>query len=306
MILEKMSKKFFLSLSKNRLISSGAKKWGLKLGASQVVAGVTIDEVINVLTELNKEGLQCTVDHLGEYVQEREEAINSKDMCKKTIEAIAQHNISSHLSIKLTQLGLDIDRDFCLANMKEIVEVAKKHQIFIRLDMEDFARYEKTLYILEELRKDYDKIGTVIQAYLHRASEDVKSLAGVNLRLVKGAYKEAPNVAIQEKNKIDENYFELIKLHLLSGSYTAIASHDHQIIDKVKEFAKENRISNKQFEFQMLYGMRQELQKKLAKEGYTMRVYVPFGRDWYGYFMRRLAERPQNVKWAMKGLFSKS
>ncbi|KMK74413.1 proline dehydrogenase family protein [Alkalihalobacillus pseudalcaliphilus] len=305
MVIDKVSRNFFLFLSHNRLISSGAKKWGLKFGASQVVAGVKIDEMLQALKKLNSQGLVCTVDHLGEYVKTKEEAEESTEMACQTLEAISQSGVSSHMSVKLTQLGLDIDEQFCLDNMKKIVRTAKKHQIFIRIDMEDYSRCQKTLNILAELRKDYEDIGTVIQAYLHRAEKDVDEMSQFSLRLVKGAYKESAKVAYQDKEKVDENYLTIIKKHLVQGKYTAIATHDHHIIDQVKQFAADNNIPISRFEFQMLYGMRTELQKSIADEGYTMRVYVPFGKDWYGYFMRRLAERPQNVMFAVRGLFSK-
>ncbi len=305
MVLEKISKNFFLSLSKNKLLNSGAKRWGLRLGASQVVAGVTIESVIDVVRQLNDKGLVCTVDHLGEFVLIKEEAEQSTAICIETLEAIAESGVQCNLSVKLTQLGLDIDKQFCLDNMQKIMSVANRLGIFVRIDMEDYARKQLTLDILEELRNSYDNVGTVIQAYLYCSNDDVKALKGIPLRLVKGAYKESEKVAYQEKEKVDENYFEIIKTHLLSGSYTAIASHDHHIIEKVKRFTEENNISKEQFEFQMLYGFRTNLQEELAKEGYTMRVYVPYGKDWYGYFMRRLAERPQNVSFALKGLVSK-
>lgn len=167
--------------------------------------------------------------------------------------------------------------------------------------MPNYVRY------LKKLRQtySYDNVGTVIQAYLFRAEQDVKDLKGISLRLVKGAYQESPTVAYQEKKEIDNNYMRIIEEHLLSGSYTAIASHDHNIIEKVKEFAEKHHINRNQFEFQMLYGFRTDMQLSLAKEGYKMRVYVPFGNDWFGYFMRRMAERPQNVAFALKGFFSK-
>lgn len=189
--------------------------------------------------------------------------------------------------------------------MKRIVGTADKLGIFVRIDMEDSPRTQITLDMLADLRKDYQNVGTVIQAYLHRSEQDVKDLKGVPLRLVKGAYKEPPEVAIQEKAAVDENYFKIIKQHLLSGSYTAIASHDHHIIEKVKKFVKEENIPDDQYEFQFLYGFRTELQLKLVEEGYKVRVYVPFGDDWFGYFMRRLAERPQNIGFAFRGFFSK-
>ncbi len=304
-MVEKISKNFFLYLSKNKVLNKGAKKWGLKLGASQVVAGTTIHQVIKVVKGLNQKGLVCTVDHLGEFVMNPAEATEATDICVQTLEAIAVSGVNCNLSVKLTQLGLDIDRSLCVNNMLKILEVAKKTNNFVRIDMEDYSHYEQTLEILAELRQSYPNVGTVIQAYFYRAQDDLKNLKGVPLRLVKGAYKESGEVAYQNKEEIDENYLTIIKQHLLTGSYTAIASHDHVIIEKVKQFCKENNIPKTQFEFQMLYGFRADVQEEIVSQGYTMRVYVPFGKDWYGYFMRRLAERPQNVSFALRGLFSK-
>lgn len=300
--MEMVLRNFFLFLSKNKTLNKSAKKWGLKLGAKQVIPGVTIESAIEEVEKLNVQGLACTVDHLGEFVFNREEAIESADYCVRTLEAIANSGVNCNLSLKLTQLGLDIDRNLCRDNMKRILATAEKHNIFVRIDMEDYSHLDATLDILSELRREYTNVGTVIQAYLYRAERDVNDLKGVSLRLVKGAYKESPAVAIQDKEKVDENYLAIIKQHLLSGSYTAIASHDHNIIDKVKKFAEENNIPKTQFEFQMLYNFRTDLQLSIAKEGYTVRIYVPFGNDWYGYFMRRLAERPQNVAFAARGL----
>ncbi len=305
MALEQPLKSFFTSLSQSKSMNKLAKKWGLKLGASQVVAGVTISEAIEKVKELNEKGLSATLDHLGEFVEERTEAIEATDHCIQTLEQIASSGVNCNLSLKLTQLGLDIDQSFCLENMERIMKKAAELGIFVRIDMEDYGHCQQTLDILAELRKTYDNVGTVIQAYLFRALDDVRALEGIPLRLVKGAYKESPEVAYQEKEKIDENYFNMIKLHLDSGTYTAIASHDHQIIDRVKAYVKEKGISHSQFEFQMLYGFRTNLQEELVKEGYNVRIYVPFGIDWFGYFMRRLAERPQNVAFALRGFFSK-
>ncbi|MFC0561719.1 proline dehydrogenase [Halalkalibacter alkalisediminis] len=304
-MVEKFSKNFFLYLSKNKVLNKGAKKWGLKLGAAQVVAGVSIDSVMKTVKHLNDKGLVCTVDHLGEFVLNKEEAVESTQVCIDTLEAISATGVNCNLSLKLTQLGLDIDRQLCIDNMHRILEVAKKTNNFVRIDMEDYAHYHVTLEILDELQKKYDNVGTVMQAYLYCASKDLENLKGRSLRLVKGAYKESTDVSFQSKEEIDKNYLAIIKQHLLNGSYTAIASHDHEIIENVKRFCAEKQIPKTQFEFQMLYGFRTELQEKIAAEGYTMRVYVPFGKDWYGYFMRRLAERPQNVSFALKGLFSK-
>ncbi|AEH49770.1 proline dehydrogenase family protein [Parageobacillus thermoglucosidasius] len=304
-MLAEVSKNIFLYASRSKILNKAAKKWGLRFGASQVVAGETIESAIAKVKELNEKGLVCTLDHLGEFVSNREEAIEATQYNIRTLEAIHQAGVNSNLSVKLTQLGLDIDWNFCLENMIKIVETAKQYNNFVRIDMEDSAHCQATLDILRELRKTYDNVGTVIQAYLYRSEQDVKDLKGVSLRLVKGAYKESPEVAYQDKRKIDENYMKIIKEHLLGGSYTAIATHDHCIIEKVKQFTAEHNIPRNQFEFQMLYGFRTDMQLQLVKEGYKMRVYVPFGNDWFGYFMRRLAERPQNVSFALRGLFSK-
>lgn len=304
-MLAEVSKNVFLFASQNKGLNKAAKKWGLRLGASQVVAGDNIESAVKKVQELNEKGLICTLDHLGEFVSSREEAVEATQYNIKTLEAIAEAGVNSNLSVKMTQLGLDIDYNFCVENMRRILETAKKYNIFVRIDMEDYAHCQITLDILRELRQTYDNVGTVIQAYLFRANQDVEDLKGISLRLVKGAYKESPEVAYQEKEKVDENYMRIIEKHLLNGSYTAIASHDHNIIAKVKEFTEKHKIPKDQFEFQMLYGFRTDMQQSLVQEEYKVRVYIPFGNDWFGYFMRRLAERPQNVAFALKGLISK-
>lgn len=304
-MLAKVSKNFFLFISNNKWLNQAAKKWGFRFGAAQVVAGDNINTALIKVRELNDQGLLCTMDHLGEFVTNQEEASAATESVVQTLEGIAKAKVKSQVSVKLTQLGLDIDYQFCIANMRKILAVAKKTNNFVTIDMEDYAHCQQTLDLLWDLRKDYHNVGTVIQAYLYRAEQDVKDLQGIPLRLVKGAYKESPKVAYQEKSQIDENFKNIIRIHLSSGSYTAIATHDDQIVDYVKRWAREQQISKEQFEFQMLYGFRNQLQVDLQKEGYQVRVYVPFGTDWFGYFMRRLAERPQNISFALKGFFSK-
>ncbi|MED0677469.1 proline dehydrogenase [Aneurinibacillus thermoaerophilus] len=304
-IVETAMKNFFLFLSQNKPLNQAAKKWGLRFGASRFVAGETIREAINKVRDLNNKGLVCTLDHLGEFVFSREEAIEAADYCVKTLEAIHEAGVDSNLSLKLTQIGLDIDLDLCRRNMHRILYTAKKYGNFVRIDMEDYGHCQQTLDLLKELRQEYDNVGTVIQAYLYRTEKDIEDLKGVSLRLVKGAYKESPEVAYPDKKDVDENYKKIIKKHLLNGSYTAIASHDDQIISYTKQLVKEYNIPRDQFEFQMLYGIRTQSQIELAREGYKMRVYVPYGNDWYGYFMRRLAERPANVAFVLKGMVSK-
>ncbi|MBU9723787.1 proline dehydrogenase family protein [Bacillus alkalicola] len=300
-----ITRNFFLFLSQNKFVKKRAVRWGPKLGTKQVIAGESIKEAMETVAKLNEQGLVCTVDHLGEFVYNREEAIAAAEMCVQTLEAIAEAKVDSNLSLKLTSLGLDVDRNLCRDNMVKILNTAKKYNNFVRIDMEDYSHLDATLDLLHELRRTFDNVGTAIQAYLFRAEKDLRDLKGVNLRLIKGAYKESPDVAYQKQDEVDRNYINIIKIHLLNGSYAAIATHDHRVIEEIKAFAKEHRIPKKQFEFQMLYGFRTELQKEIADEGYKMRIYVPFGEDWYGYFMRRLAERPQNIRFAVQGLFSK-
>ncbi|CAM3282308.1 MULTISPECIES: proline dehydrogenase [Brevibacillus] len=306
--MEQAMKNFFLYLSNNKTLNAAAKKWGLRFGASRFVSGETISEAIQAVRQLNEQGLVCTLDHLGEFVFSVEEANESADYCIKTLEAIHQSGVDCNLSLKMTSLGLDISRDLCMNNMRRILDVAKKNgNIFVRIDMEDYAHNQVTMDILDELLQDYDNVGTVIQAYLYKAADDIEKLKDkkVNFRLVKGAYKESPEVAYPNKPDVDENYKKIIKQHLLNGGYAAVATHDDAIIDYVKKLVQEHNIPRTQFEFQMLYGIRTQSQIDLAKEGYKMRVYVPYGNDWYGYFMRRLAESPANVKFVLKGMFTK-
>ncbi|WOV88969.1 proline dehydrogenase family protein [Sporosarcina oncorhynchi] len=300
-----MLKDFFIGLSQNQFLNSAAKKYGLKLGAQNVVAGTTIDQTIESIKELNKHGISCTVDNLGEFVYEKEEATEAKNQILALVSAIHEHEVDAHISLKPSQLGLDIDYDFCKSNIREIVSSAHEYGIFVNFDMEDHNRLQPSFDLLDELSVEYDNIGTVIQAYFFRADEDLHKHKDFRLRIVKGAYKEPAEYAYQDKASIDKHYIELIEWHLLNGKFTSIATHDHNVINHVKQFVKENNIPNDKFEFQMLYGFRKDMQLELAKEGYNFCTYVPFGQDWYGYFMRRLAERPQNMNLIVKQVFNK-
>lgn len=281
-------------------MNKSAKKWGFRLGAEQFVAGTNVDQVLQTVNRLNAKGISCTVDNLGEFVTEKEESLAAKDTILEVIRRIHEEQLNCHISVKLTQLGLDIDNQFCLDNMKDIVGAAKAHGIFVNIDTEDHAHYEQTMWVLNELLKEYDNVGTVIQSYLFRAEEDMDKLKDVRLRIVKGAYKESPEVAYQTKEEIDQNFIKLIKKRLKGDAFTSIATHDHNIINEVKRFVEEEGIDRNNFEFQMLYGFRTEMQEQLAQEGYLFCTYLPFGDDWFGYFMRRLAERPQNINLVVK------
>lgn len=300
-----MLKDLFIGLSQNQFLNSAAKKYGLKLGAQSVVAGTNLQEAIESIKELNAHGISCTVDNLGEFVYKKEEATEAKEQILSIIEAIHENNVDAHISLKPTQLGLDIEYAFCLDNLREIVDRAKKYEIFVNFDMEDYGHLQPSFDLLDELSKEYDNVGTVIQAYFFESEENIERYKNYRLRIVKGAYKESPEHAYQDKKAIDANYIKLIEYHLLNGKFTSIATHDHKVINHVKEFVKKNNIPNDKFEFQMLYGFRRELQLSLAREGYNFCTYVPFGKDWYGYFMRRLAERPQNLNLVAKQVLNK-
>ncbi|HWO75147.1 MAG TPA: proline dehydrogenase family protein [Bacillus sp. (in: firmicutes)] len=300
-----MLKNLFIGLSKNEFMNTAAKKYGLKLGAQSVVAGTNLEEAIKSIKELNLHGISCTVDNLGEFVYKEEEALEAKEQILEVIEAIYTNKLDAHISLKPSQLGLDIDYNFCLNNLQEIVSKAYQYGIFINIDMEDYARLQPSFDILDELSKEYDNVGTVIQAYFYQSEENIEKYRNYRLRIVKGAYKEPEEVAYQDKKDIDANFVKLIEYHLLNGKFTSIATHDHNIINHVKKFVKEHNIPNDKFEFQMLFGFRKDLQLQLAREGYNFCTYVPFGSDWYGYFMRRLAERPQNINLVAKQVFTK-
>jgi proline dehydrogenase len=305
--MEQLMRDFFLFLSKNKTLTKLAKKYGLRFGASRFVAGETIAQAVEVIKQLNKKGLAVTVDYLGEFVDNEKEANEMANHCIEAIEAIGREKLNSQLSLKMTSMGLDISDELVMRNMRRILDTAKQYGVFVTIDMEDYSRCQKTLDIFKQLKKEYDNVGTVLQAYLYRTVSDIEDLKDYhpNLRLVKGAYKESPEVAFPDKKDVDENFKKIIKMHLLNGNYTAVATHDDAIIEYTKQLVKEYNIPNSQFEFQMLYGIRPERQEQLAREGYTMRVYVPYGTDWYGYFMRRLAERPANVAFVLKGIFRK-
>lgn len=295
----------FLYFSKNKIAGKIAKKYGLRFGASRFVAGETIPSALLAIKELNEQGVLATIDHLGEFVNTQEEAQQSAQMCIDTLRAIAETKVNANLSLKMTQLGLDLSTTLCMNNMRSVLIEAKKRGIFVRIDMEDYSRNQDTIAIFKELREEFDNVGLVIQAYLFKSFEDINDLGQryTNLRICKGAYKESSDVAYPEKKDVDDNYLKLVKTHLKNGNYAAIATHDDQMISDLKQFIEDNQIPRTQFEFQMLYGIRSDLQVTLAKEGFTVRAYVPYGDDWYGYFMRRLAERPANVGFVLKSMF---
>jgi proline dehydrogenase len=303
--MEKLLSNSFQTLAKNKMANKMAKKYGLKFGASRFVAGDAIDQAVACVQKINQNGMVAMLNYLGEYVFTEEAAQEATRNCIKTLDAIHQSGIDSNLSVKITSLGLDISKELCIRNLKQILEQAKRYGNFVRIEMEDYSHCQLTLDIYKELRQEYDNIGTVIQAYLYRTEEDINDLNNykANLRLVKGAYKESSEVAFPKKSDVDQNYETIIKTHLLNGNYAGLATHDDAMIEKIIQFTDKHQIPKSQFEFQMLYGIRNDLQKQLAGRGYKVRVYVPYGVDWFGYFMRRLAERPENVTFVLKNTF---
>jgi len=304
-----LSRKIVLTLAGNKAVTSFVSKYGMKLGAARFVAGETLNEAMEAVKKINQDGLVVTLDHLGEFVSSKEEALEATEEALAIFDAIEKSGANSNVSVKLTQIGLDLDKEFCLENMDRIAAKAKETNNFVRIDMEDSPRTDATLDILNTLVDKYgkDHVGTVIQSYLYRSEDDVKELGkkNINLRIVKGAYKEPPSVAFPDKKDVDRNYVNLCQLHLKNGNYTAIATHDEAIINEMKVWIKENQIPDHLYEFQMLYGVRNGLQRQLVSEGYKVRVYTPFGKDWYPYFTRRLAERPANVLFILKNFFQK-
>jgi proline dehydrogenase len=267
--------------------------------ASRFVAGETLDGALDAIRRLNGNGTTASLDLLGESVRNEKESRDSAREYINILDRIKQSRLDANVSVKLTAMGLDVGEEVCIANMQNILERAREHETFVRIDMEGSDYTQKTLDIF------YNRlfpcwrgnVGIVIQSYMYRALSDVEqaNAATARVRLCKGAYKEPASVAYQEKKDVDDSYLRCMRALLLDGHYPGIATHDENIIRETKRFARDNQIAASRFEFQMLYGVRRDLQEKLVREGYRLRVYVPFGTQWYPYLMRRLAERPANV-----------
>lgn len=278
--------------------------------ARRWVAGETIQNAIEVTKRLNDDGLHVSLDYLGESVNKAEDTVEVVEMYLSLISAINAKGLRSSVSLKLTHLGLDISEDLCINNMRRILQAAKEGGVQVTVDMESSAYTDKTLELYRMLRDEYgfDNIGTVIQSYLYRSKDDMRVLAGEgsHIRLCKGAYLEPPTVAFPEKADVDEQYREIVDEYIQNPeSYLCIATHDENMIVSARNSIQKHVVPKSRFEFQMLYGIRTQRHHELAAEGFTMRVYVPFGAAWYPYFMRRLAERPANLWFFAKSLFSR-
>lgn len=300
-----VARKAILAVAGNRFMTKTMTRHGLKSGAGRFVAGETLSDALQVARRLNQQGLAVTLDLLGESVSSRTQAEAAADSAADILEAIAAAGLDANLSCKLTQLGLEIDPELALANAARIQNVATRTKNFFRIDMESSAVTDVTLDIFKKLYAQDPNVGIVLQSYLYRTPKDLEPLSqmGVNVRFVKGAYLEPPTVAYPTKQENDQAFVRLVQQHLGAGGYTAIATHDDAMIAAAEQYVNEHKIPRSQFEFQMLYGIRTERQLELAKTGYRTRVYVPFGHDWYPYFVRRLAERPANVWFVAKNLF---
>ncbi|MGH2427423.1 MAG: proline dehydrogenase family protein [Candidatus Limnocylindria bacterium] len=297
---------FFLWLSDRRWIARVALATPLlRRMPLRFVAGTTLDQAARAVRALNATGATATLDVLGESVIDRASADRAAAQYVEAIERIAAEGLDANVSLKLTQMGLDLGVDECLEVIRPVVEAGHRRGIFVRIDMESSAYTDRTLEVVRRLRADGCDVGPVIQSYLHRSRRDVEALAvdRVRTRICKGAYAEPPEVAMQERQAIGDSFVELSRRLLDADAYPGIATHDPAMIERVRAHARERGITAHQFEFQMLYGIRRDLQRRLIEQGYRLRIYVPYGTEWYPYFMRRLAERPANVWFVLRSVF---
>ena len=306
-----MLRSVFISLSANRHLRAFSERNSLGQRMSRrFVAGMTVDEAIRVVETLNAEGVEASLDSLGESVLQVSQAEEGAAVYHRLLDGIAQRKLKANISVKLTAMGMDIGGHGAGPELAErivgdLVAHAASIDSFVRLDMEGSDYTEATLAMTERLHRRFPgRVGAVLQAYLFRTADDAERLLaqGIRIRLCKGAYKEPPNVAFPNKADVDGNYATLMKRMVTSGVFCGMATHDEALIDQLCSFARESRLDPRAFEFQMLYGVRRDLQRKLVSEGFGVRVYVPFGTEWYPYFMRRLAERPANVIFLAKNL----
>ncbi len=275
--------------------------------ASRFIAGENLEDALRVIRQANAEGFTVTLDCLGESVHEAAAADAACRTYLDLLNRLAAEKLNSHASVKLTQLGLAIDEKLAQGNLARLAECAAEHRNFVRVDMEGSAFTDATLRVFFAVDAPRDTVGIAVQSYLRRTEADVQELLkrGVRIRLVKGAYKEPPDIAFPRKSDVDASYKKLTETLLASGIYHAIATHDERMIAAAKSFATSHGISPESFEFQFLYGIRRDLQRQLVQQGWRVRLYVPYGREWYAYFMRRLAERPANLLFLMRNLVRK-
>ena len=307
-MLDALPKAAFSVLAGSSVLKRLASRYGMRRSGSfarRFIAGETVAEAIEAARLIEQQGLLVTLDLLGESVANPDEALAATRAYAETVAAIEAAGIGRNISLKLTQLGLDVDRATCIDNLRRVLDAATPGGFFVRIDMENSPYTEATIEVLETVWKiGYRNVGTVIQSYLMRSPRDVEHLnaMGVRVRLVKGAYREPKEVAFQQKSEVDAAFIELMRMLLRNGTYPAIATHDPAMIAATTAFAAAQQIPKDRFEFQMLYGIRRDLQASISRDGYPFRVYVPFGKEWFPYFMRRLGERPANVGFIVRSL----
>jgi proline dehydrogenase len=298
----------FIALSENRSLRHLAERSSLgHRVSSRFVAGTIVEEALAATQATNAAGMSVSLDNLGENVTNIEEARHSSELYHQLLDRIAERRLDANVSLKLTHMGFDVDQKLATDIVGSLVQHARTNRSFVRVDMEGSPYTQRTLDLVKEVHsQDGNRgvVGAVIQAYLRRSETDIQDLVsrGIRIRLCKGAYKEPPEIAFPEKSEVDANYVKLMKLLLTSGVYHGIATHDEKMIDATIRFAEDQKIPATAFEFQMLYGIRRDLQRDLVRRGWRMRVYIPFGTEWYPYFMRRLAERPANALFIAKNL----
>jgi proline dehydrogenase len=300
-----MLKKTLLYMSEREGLKNLAMKFNFsRKTARRFVAGENIGEAVPAILDLNRRGFLATLDYLGEMVNTREEAEHACREYLGALDEIQKSKANSNVSLKLTQFGLGMDENLCQENVEKVVIRAAQQNNFVRIDMENSPYTDATLRILTNLRKKYENVGIVIQAYLFRSEKDIENLMAMKtrVRLCKGAYKEPPDISFAKKEDTDKNFIKLMKILVKSGIYHGIATHDPNMIEATKQFVKQEGIGSDKFEFQMLYGIRRDLQDQLIHEGYGVRIYVPYGAEWYSYLMRRMAERPANLMFVMRNL----
>jgi proline dehydrogenase len=299
----------FIALSESRSLRSIAEKTALgQRLSSRFVAGLTIEDVLRATQATNQRGLGVSVDNLGENVTNADEARHSAQLYHQMLDQMGSQQLNANVSVKLTHMGLDVDEALALELTSGLVQHAARINNFVRVDMEGSAYTQRTLDFVRRLHSEPEyagHVGAVIQSYLRRSEKDVEQLVAerIRIRLCKGAYKESPEIAFEKKSDVDANYVALMKVLLKSGIYHGIATHDENMIRATIDFARQEKIKADAFEFQMLYGVRRDLQQKLIKDGWRCRVYIPFGTEWYPYLMRRLAERPANAIFILRNLF---
>jgi proline dehydrogenase len=280
----------------------------IRFFAGRYIAGETLDDAIRCVRQLNRENVCATMDVLGEDITTRAEALAARDQSITVLHTIAKEQLDSNLSIKLTSLGLNIDKNFCIANVREILKVAAGYKNFVRVDMEDSSCTTETIDVFRTVHREFSNMGIVVQAYLFRTEADVRGLLkeGSGFRLCKGIYKEPPGIAFQQRGEVQQNYMKLLELMFAGNSYVGIATHDSVLVDGALALINSLGLRKDQYEFQMLLGVRPELRKKLVRDGHKVRLYVPYGEHWYGYSTRRFKENPAIAGYVFKELFSRN